>query len=208
LNNVKSEKSYGGTADVNFKTKIGSDLSFSMNQMFFYTMIDKPLILEGDAANGFQFANATKPLHSAGWETNAKFIYKDNFKLFLGYTFTDIKAKYLNGNQFLPLVPKHKLNSALIFEKEGIIKLGLEGYFTGKQYLSNGTQTPAFSEFGFMTEKIFNKFSLYINFENITDTRQGNYKNVVNGSHLAPTFDEIWTHTEGFIVNGGIKIKL
>ena len=23
-----------------------------------------------------------------------------------------------------------------------------------------------------------------------------------------PTFDEIWTHTEGFVLNGGIKIKL
>jgi iron complex outermembrane receptor protein/outer membrane receptor for ferrienterochelin and colicins len=59
-----------------------------------------------------------------------------------------------------------------------------------------------------MAEKIFNKFSLYINFENFTDTRQSRYKNVVNGSHIAPRFDEIWTHTEGFVFNGGIKLKL
>ena len=108
----------------------------------------------------------------------------------------------------MPLVPKHKLNTALIYEKEDVIKLGLEGYFTGRQYLSNGTRTPAFKELGFMAEKLFEKFSLFINFENFTDTRQSRYKNVVNGSHLAPTFDEIWTHTEGFVVNGGIKLKL
>ncbi len=66
----------------------------------------------------------------------------------------------------------------------------------------------AFSEFGFMTEKIFKKFSIYVNFENFTDTRQGKYKRVVNGTHLTPTFDEIWTHTEGFVFNGGIKLKL
>jgi hypothetical protein len=83
-----------------------------------------------------------------------------------------------------------------------------EGYFTGSQYLSNGAKAPSFSEFGFMAEKIFKKFSMFINFENFTDTRQSNYKNVVNGSHLNPTFDEIWTHTEGFVVNGGIKIRL
>jgi iron complex outermembrane receptor protein/outer membrane receptor for ferrienterochelin and colicins len=100
------------------------------------------------------------------------------------------------------------LNTALIYEKEGAIKLGLEGYFTGRQYLSNGMQTPAFSELGFMAEKIFKTFSLYINFENFTDTRQSRFKNVVNGSRLAPAFDEIWTHTEGFVLNGGIKIKL
>jgi iron complex outermembrane receptor protein/outer membrane receptor for ferrienterochelin and colicins len=147
-------------------------------------------------------------VHSAGFETNAKFIFKENFKLFLGYTYIDIKAKYLTGNQFLPRVPKGKLNSALIYEKEDVIKIGLEGYFTGKQYLSDGTQTPAFKELGFMVEKLFEKFSLYINFENFTDTRQGRYKNVVNGSHLDPSFDEIWTHTEGFVFNGGIKLKL
>ncbi len=208
LNNVKSEKSYGGTADINFRTNIIEDLAFTLNHMFFYTTIDKPLVLGTDNLGMHNFVNAAKPVHSAGFETNAKFIYKTNFKLFLGYTFTDTKAKYLTGNQFLALVPKNKLNSALIYEKEGVIKLGLEGYFTGRQYLSNGIQTPAFSEFGFMAEKIFKNFSLYVNFENFTNTRQSRYKNVVNGSHLTPTFDEIWTHTEGFVVNGGIKLKL
>ncbi|MEO5648003.1 MAG: TonB-dependent receptor [Chitinophagaceae bacterium] len=208
LNNVKSEKSYGGTADINFRRNFSEDLNFSLNHMFFYTLITKPLVLQPDSLGINSFINAAKPIHSAGFETNAKFIYKENFKLFLGYTFTDARAKYLTGNQFLPLVPKHKLNSALIYEKEDVIKLGLEGYFTGRQYLSDGTKTPAFSELGFMAEKIFKGFSVYINFENFTDTRQGSYKNVVNGSHLNPTFDEIWTHTEGFVMNGGIKLKL
>jgi len=146
LNNVRSEKSYGGTADINFRTNSGNNLVFTFNHMFFYTMIDNPLILEGDTTNGYRFINALKPIVSAGFETNAKLIFKENFKLFLGYTFTNSKAKYLNGNQFLPLVPKHKLNTALIYEKEGMIKLGLEGYFTGRQYLGNGTRTPAFNE--------------------------------------------------------------
>ena len=208
LNNIQSEKSYGATADVNFRTNIGDNLSFTFNHMFFYTWIDEPLVLENYTSTNSKFVNAVQPVQSGGFETNARLVFKDVFKLFLGYTFTDAKAKYLAGNQFLPLVPKHKLNSALIYEKEGFLKLGLEGYFTGKQHLSDGTQTPAFSEFGFMAEKIFRKFSLYLNFENFTDTRQSRYKNVVNGSHLNPTFDEIWTHTEGFVINGGIKIKL
>ncbi len=208
VNNAKSEKSYGGTADVSFRTNRTDDLAFSFNHMVFYTWISNPLVLEKDAAGNYGFANAAAPARSAGFETNAKFIFKDAFKLFLGYTFTDAKAKYVAGNQFLPLVPKSKLNTALIYEKEGIIKLGLEGYFTGRQYLRDGTKTPSFSEFGFMAEKIFRRFSLFVNFENFTDTKQSGYKHVVNGSHLAPTFDEIWTHTEGFVVNGGIKIKL
>jgi outer membrane receptor for ferrienterochelin and colicins len=122
-----------------------------------------------------------KALQSAGFETKARVVFKNNFKLFLGYTFTDTKAKYLTGKQFMPWVPRDKLNTALIYEKEGVIKVELEGYFTGRQYLSNGTQSPACSEFGFMAEKIFRRFSWYVNFENFTDTRQSNYKNVVNG---------------------------
>jgi len=208
INNVTSERSYGGTADINYVTRLSADLSFSLNHMFFYTSIHKPLVLETDLSGISQFVNAGKPVMSAGFETNAKLIFRKNLKLFLGYTFTDAKATYLAGSQFLPLVPKSKLNSALIYEKEDVIKLGLEAYFTGKQYLTDGTRTPSFKEFGFMAEKLFRKFSLYINFENFTDTRQSRYKNVVNGSHLDPTFDEIWTHTEGFIFNGGIKLKL
>jgi iron complex outermembrane receptor protein/outer membrane receptor for ferrienterochelin and colicins len=175
--------------------------------MIFYTWIDKPLVLENFNTN-LRFLNAARPVQSAGFETNAKFIFRNYFKLFLGYTFTHTQAKYLTGKQFLPLVPRGKLNSALIYEKEGVIKMGLEGYFTGRQYLSDGKRTPAFSEMGFMAEKIFKRFSLFINLENFTDTRQSKYKNVVNGSHLDPTFDEIWTHTEGFVVNGGIKLRL
>ena len=60
-----------------------------------------------------------------------------------------------------------------------------------------------------MAEKFFlKKYSVFINFENFTDTRQSNYKRVANGTNTNPTFDDIWTHTEGFTINGGIKIKL
>jgi outer membrane receptor for ferrienterochelin and colicins len=207
LNNVEAEKSIGGTTDVNFKTNLSDDFVFSINQMFFATQINKPLILQNSGVNTF-FINADKPVISNGFETNIKFIFKEDLKFFVGYTFTNAKAKYLTSNQFLPLLPKNKLNMALIFEKEDNFKLGLEGFFTDKQFLYNGTQTPTFWEFGFMAEKtLWENYSFFINFENFTDTRQSNYKPVVNGSHNNPTFDDIWTHTEGATINGGIKLK-
>lgn len=207
LSNVSSEKSIGATADVNFKAKIAPQLNFSLNQMFFYTGINNALVLENNAGI-YSFANSSKVVTSLGFETNAKFIYQDNYKFFIGYTYTQAKAGYLQGNQFLPLLPKSKLNLALIYEKENNLKVGLEGYYTGIQYLSNQTQTKPFWELGFMVEKYVGKISVFLNFENFTDTRQSRYKRVVNGSNTNPTFDEIWTHTEGFVMNGGIKIKL
>lgn len=207
IDNVKAERSYGGTADINFKTKMGHELEFSFNHMFYYTWIDQPLVLQ-TGMSGLAFVNASKPVQSKGFETNAKFIYKHDFKLFLGYTFTDAKAKYLAGNQFLPLVPKHKFNSALIYEKHGFLKLGLEGYYTSPQYLFNGARTDDYWEFGFMAEKPWRKFSIYINFENFTDTRQSRFERVANDPHNNPSFDDIWTHTEGFVFSGGVKIRL
>lgn len=208
LNNVDPEKSIGGTADINYKTRIVPGLSFSINQLFFYTNIRKPLVLQTDLLGNSFFVNASKPVISRGFETNIKLIYKENLKLFAGYTYTDAKAGYLTGNQFLPLLPLHKVNLALVYEKENNFKLGFESYFNGNQYLYNGKQTPSYWELGFMAEKTIRKVALFINFENLTDERQSKYKRVVNGTNNNPVFDDIWNHTEGFVINGGIKVKL
>jgi outer membrane receptor for ferrienterochelin and colicins len=208
LNNVRAEKSIGGTADINYKTTVGAAVLFSVNQLFFYTNISKPLILQADNFGNYFFTNASRSVISKGFETNLKFIFKEDLKLFIGYTFTDAKATYLTANQFLPLLPKSKLNLTLMYEKEDNFKLGLESYFTGSQYLYNGNKTPAFQELGIMGQKTFNKVSFFLNFENLTDERQSKYKPVVNPPHNNPGFDDIWNHTEGFVVNGGIKLKL
>ncbi len=207
LANVKAEQSIGGTADINYRTTIFGNLSFSINQLFFYTSISKPLVLQSDISGNYFFANTSNPIVSNGSETNLKLIYKEDLKLFIGYTFTNAKATYLNTNQFLPLLPKNKLNLTMMYEKEGNFKFGLEGYFTDRQYLYNGNRTPSFWEFGFMAQKTFKKVSVFINLENFTDQRQSKYKTVVNPPHNNPTFDDIWNHTEGFVINGGFKLK-
>ncbi|KLT66575.1 TonB-dependent receptor domain-containing protein [Pedobacter sp. BMA] len=208
LNNVKAERSVGGTADVNYKTSIGEDWLVSINQMFFYTRINNSTILLQNANGNFHFENTALPVNSSGFETNAKIIFHEYFKLFAGYTFTAAKAEYLPMIKDIRLLPKNKVNLALLYEKERNFKMGLEGYFTDSQYLYNNTQTSPFWEFGFMAEKVLGKISIFVNAENFTDTRQSRYKSVVNGSHLNPGFDDIWTHTEGRTFNAGIKLKL
>lgn len=208
LNTVTAEKSIGFTADINYKAMITNGLQFSINQLFFYTSISDPLVLQINNSNNYFFANAARPVVSTGFETNLKLIYRKDLKLFAGYTYTVAKARYRTGNQLVPLQPKNKLNLALMYEKEDNFKLGLEGYYTGRQYLTSGNDTPGFWEFGFMAQKTVGAVSFYINFENFTDQRQSKYKGVANAPHNAPSFDEIWNHTEGFVWNGGIKLKL
>jgi iron complex outermembrane receptor protein/outer membrane receptor for ferrienterochelin and colicins len=175
--------------------------------MFFYTEIKDPLVLEGNLADVYSFSNANQPIKSSGFETNLRMSY-DIVKLFAGYTFTNAKAEYLTGNQFLPLTPKSKLNSALLFEKEEDFKVGFEAYYTSSQFLTNRFKTKPYWVLGIFGEKSFGKYSLFVNAENITDTRQSRFGQVVFPPHQNPTFSEIYTHTEGRVFNGGIKIRL
>jgi iron complex outermembrane receptor protein/outer membrane receptor for ferrienterochelin and colicins len=205
-NSLEAERSRGGTLDVNYRNSIGEKISYSLNQMFFYTEIQKPLVLGEGAGGLLSFTNAREPIKSSGFETNVRFVY-DLVKLFAGYTFTDAKAKYLTGNQTLHLLPESRLNSALLVEREGQFKAGIEAYYTSSQFLSNRSRTEPFWVMGIFGEKTYGKISLFINAENITDTRQSRFGTVVFPPHQNPTFSEIFTHTEGRVFNGGIKVK-
>ena len=206
-NGLKAETSRGGTFDVNYRNTIGEKFSYSINQMFFYTEIKNPLVLIPNAAgNIFTFTNSDSQVKSKGFETNVRLSY-DIVKLFAGYTYTNAKAGYLAGNQFLPLTPKSKLNSALLFEKESNFKVGFEAYYTGSQFLSNRFKTKPYWVLGIFGEKTFGRYSLFINGENITDTRQSRFGQVVFPPFQNPTFSEIYTHTEGRVFNGGVKIR-
>jgi iron complex outermembrane receptor protein len=59
-----------------------------------------------------------------------------------------------------------------------------------------------------MAEKFWEKFSLFVNFENFTDTRQSRMDKIFTGSALSPNFNDIYAPVDGFVVNGGIKVRL
>lgn len=205
-NTLKAERSRGGTFDVNYRRELGEKFSFSINQMFFYTEITDPLVLFADGPV-YRFSNAASPIISRGFETNTRFSY-DIAKLFLGYTYTDAKAGYLTGDRTLPLLPKNRINSSLIFEEHENFKAGVEAYYTDTQTLDDRSRTRPYWIFGVFGEKTFGKFSLFINAENITDVRQSRYGQVVFPPFSNPTFADVYMPLEGRVFNGGIKINL
>ena len=203
----KLERSYGANADINYRTNIGDDWTFSINQLFFYTYLDNPLLLQNPSANLYQFINSSGYIHTKGTETNIKIGY-DDFKLFLGYTFTDTRLIENGTTTENPLTPKHRINSVLMYEIEDKWKIGLEAYYFSPQKLNDGTTGKDYVICGFMAEKIWERFSLYINFENFLDTRQTRFDNIYTGTITNPVFKDIYAPLDGFIINGGIKFKL
>jgi outer membrane receptor for ferrienterochelin and colicins len=203
----KMEKSYGVNADLNYKTKFADgEVSFSINHLFFYTRITDPLLLQPDGSN-FRFNNVNGHIDSRGMETNARLGYRD-FKLFLGYTFTDAYLHQGSSKTESYLTPRHRLNSVLLYEVEEKWKVGLEGYYFAKQKLSDGTTGKSYWITGFMVEKLWEKLSLYINFENFLDARQTKFDTIYTGSIANPTFRDIYAPLDGFVINGGVKLRL
>lgn len=198
----KLERSYGVNLDFNYKTLFFNKLSFSINQLFFYTRINDPLLLENTI-----LVNVNGYVDTKGWETNLKLGYED-FKLFIGYTFTDAILHEGAHKRENPLTARHRLNNVLMYEAEDKWKIGLEAYYYSKQALNDGATGRAYWTCGFMAEKLWERFSLFVNFENFTDTRQTRFDSIYTGTVTNPVFRDIYAPLDGFVVNGGLKIKL
>ena len=203
--NLKAERSYGLNLDFNYKTRLFESISFSINQLFYVSAINNGLLLNSTDNGLFAFENANNEILSKGAETNIKFSYKD-FRWFLNYALIDTKLNYLAGNPQKPLTAKHNAGSVLMYESEKW-RIGYETFYTGKQFLSNGTETTDFVTMGLLLMRNFKFGSAFVNFENFTDRRQSRFSPLVLPPHENPIFPEIYAPTDGFIFSVGIIIK-
>lgn len=198
---LNTEKSYGINADINYRTRV-EEFRLNVNQLFFYTRLDNPILLQGNA-----FVNAPGYLATSGAETNLK-ITLNELALYLGYSYTNAIQHY-NGQQITqPLTAKHRLNADLTYEIENSSRFGLEAFYTSKQQLTDGTSGRAYITFGALAQKMWKHFSVFINVENLTDQRQTKWGSIYQGSITQPVFTDIYAPLDGRIVNAGIKIKV
>ena len=205
---TRAERSYGANLDLNYRTGLFDDaLSFSVNQLLFYTRINNPILLTALPNGNLQYQQPRADLNTKGLETNIKLTYS-NFKLFIGYTLADVTQHIENTISAYPLVSRHRLNNVLMYEIEDKWKIGAEAYYFSKQKLNDGATGKSYWTAGFMAERLWERFSLFINFENLTDTRQTRFDTIYTGSITNPTFRDIYAPLDGFVVNGGIKFRL
>lgn len=201
-----NERSTGGNVDVNYRTAIGA-LGIACNVLLFYTRLQQPLVLTPTPAGDYEFINADGHIDTKGMETNLRFTYS-NFKLFVGYTYANVNSYYNDVKAWFPLTPRHRLNNVLMYEQEDKLKIGLEAYYYSPQLLSDGATGKPYWICGAMAEKLWEKFSLFINFENILDARQTAFDTIYTGPITDPSFRDIYAPLDGFVVNGGVKLKL
>ena len=208
VDDTDAERSLGFNLDGNYKWSITNDLNLSTNLLLFYTRINHPLILNRSINAFYEFVQPNGFIDSKGIEANMRLKYQD-FKLFMGYTLADVKQHYNEESEQYPLVARHRLNNVLMYEKHENFWIGLEGYYYSPQKLNDGATGQSYWILGVMTEKkLGKKLSLFLNFENILDTRQSRFDTIYTGSLDDPNFRDIYAPVDGFVINGGIKLKL
>jgi len=201
-----AEESIGTNFDINYRTTFSDQITFNINSLFFYTRVNDPLILDSIADDLYEFQQPDGFIDTKGLETNIKLTY-NHYKLFVGYTFADVLEHYNGKTSRFPLVAKHRLNNVLMYEIHGALRIGLEAYYFSQQKLNDGRTGREYWIMGLMTEKMWDDFSIFLNFENFLDTRQTKFEKIYSGPITNPLFNDIYAPIDGFVINGGIKIK-
>lgn len=204
---LEAERSFGSNFDINYRLSITDKLTLSSNILFFYTQILDPLVLSQQTGS-FEFIQPDGFFDTKGVEVNLKFSY-DDLKLFIGYTNADVLQHYDNETTTFPLVAEHRLNNVLMYEKHGEFWVGLEAYYFSPQKLGDGNTGKSYWITGLMTEKkVGERISLFLNFENFLDTRQTDFDTIFTGTINNPQFRDIYAPVDGFVINGGFKLKV
>lgn len=202
---IKAEESAGLNWDINFKKKWG-ETSLAFNQSFYYTRINHPLVVQ-KTTTSISFLNATKPITTAGMESWLQLSWK-GLEAYFGYTLTDSRKKYDLFQPYVELSARNKFASVISYEFSKNLRACIEAAYTGRQYLENGSQSPAYPFIAAMVQWNVSRFSFVLNCENINDYRQTKKEAIVIPPYTNPTFKQLWAPIDGRVANLSMRIKL
>ncbi|AMJ66201.1 TonB-dependent receptor [Hymenobacter sp. PAMC 26628] len=212
---LRAETSQGLNGDLNYQRIIpgfdddGAPLIISLNQSFFYTRLQHPLVLpDGSAGSGaylpgsgpLSWQNAAAPVVAQGLETYLR-LRLDETELYLGYVFTDARRTYDPVNPHVELAARHKFAAVGTVEVTDSFGAGLEASYTGQQYRSDGSTTPGYPIFAALLRYRIGPWTLVLNGENLLDYRQTRHERVVLPPYGNPVFRQLWAPVEGRVAN-------
>ncbi len=129
------------------------------------------------------------------------------------YTYVQSRETGTDGRLDAPLTPRHSAGIVGMWEPaEGAGRVGLEVYYTGVQRLEANpyrTESRPYVVIGLLAERRFGRFRLFINAENLGDTRQTRWDSVIRPTQGADgrwTVDA-WAPLDGRVFNGGVRIE-
>jgi iron complex outermembrane receptor protein len=156
-------------------------------------------------------ANAQAPVRTRGTELLARYhvegIHITATHVFMRSSEPDPED---GERRDVPLTPRHTVGLVGAWEQEGQGRVGVEFYYTGTQDLEDNpyrTEAEPHVIIGFLAERRFGPLRVFLNAENIFDTRQTRHDSLVLPSR-APDgrwITDVWGPLDGRSFNAGIR---
>ena len=208
LTNVQAEKAWSASADIGWKVS-----KLELNGSIFHSVVRDPiaLMLPQSFGGPLKIVNAQDPTRTGGSEFLARF-RAGNFGITATHTY--IHSTEVDPNERVrdevPLTPRHAAGLVVMWEKENKARLGLEVFYTGRQRIDENpyrSESETYWIVGVLAERRFGPVRLFINGENLTNTRQTRYDSLVRPQQNLDgrwTVDA-WAPLEGRTINGGLR---
>jgi iron complex outermembrane receptor protein len=181
----------------------------SMNISFFESRVRDPIHVERSSV--FLLSNQTQPTTNRGLEVLGT-LEREPLEIAATYTYVRSRESERGLRLDVPLTPRHSLAAVAIVELEGRGRVGIEGYYTGRQRLEENpyrSVAPGYVIMGALAELRFGRLRLFVNAENLTDKRQSRWDPLLLPQRAADgrwTVDE-WAPLEGRVINGGVRVE-
>lgn len=205
---MRSERSVGVNLDAAYHIRLSDEATIDVDQAFYYTRINNPLIPVISAGNSVSLNNAAYRINSAGTDTYVR-IKVDELELYFGYNHTVAKQVENGKTVYLPFSQQNKASTTIAYEIEGAWRFGIEGSLEANQYINENERVRNFPFLAAMAERKFgNHISVVLNCENINDFRQSRYEALYTGTISRPVFKPLWAPIDGRVVNLAMRLKI
>ncbi|WP_310498353.1 TonB-dependent receptor domain-containing protein [Sandarakinorhabdus sp.] len=206
---LQAERAQTASIDIGYRSG-----GFTASLTLFGSDVQDAAQVQTVGADRVRLINAAGPTRTRGAELVARYRW-DAFSITGNYVRVDASETdpQGSGRRTVPRVPRDTAGIVAMWEEQGKGRIGLEAYYTGRQSLDDNPYRAAskpYVELGALAEVVIGKFRLFINAENILNVRQTKFDRLVRPARAADgrwTVD-VWAPTEGFVVNGGLRLML
>lgn len=214
LSNLQEETAQTASLDVGYKRgRIETNVTLFAADVDGVTRLEEFASVPGGTIDRVRLVNTPGTTEFRGTELLLRYVWGD-FKVTGSYLFIDSSEPSETGpaRQDVALTPQHTAGMVAMWERHGEFRLGLEMYYTGEQRVEGNpfrTESETYLDIGILGEITLGRASWFINAENILNVRQTREDSLllpVRGADGQWTTD-IWSRNDGFIVNGGVRLK-
>jgi iron complex outermembrane receptor protein len=175
---------------------------------FFASSVEDPVQVERETE--YTIYNAGGDATNSGVELLGTY-RKLPFAFTANYTFVHSREDRAGTRIEKAFTPEHSVSLVGMWEKEGVGRIGVEYYVTGEQRLEANPyrdRSESYSIVGVLAERIFGRYRLFVNAENITGVRQINYDPLVRPSQGVDGRWSVdaWAPLDGRSLNAGVRV--